>query len=378
MRLAASLEPNNAQILYDLGVSCLGAGLFADAAEACRRAVQIKPAFALGFWRLGVALGHCGEAEAAIDALQKATELQPRLPDAQFRLGMLLEKTGRHREAAARYRNVLTGGPDARLRRLAEARALMMEGRDDEAERKLRRAVAIEPNDAAALSLLGSLLQDAGSFVEAASCFERALSQRGAAQDLAHLYYDLVRCRKVTAQDAVLVQSLRSAVAQLGRAGETGIKLNLALGKALDDLGQYGEAMQRFDAAADIRARVWPVDVAAFERRVDNIIQRFSAEFIESKRSVGNPDPTPVLIFGMPRSGTTLCEQILSSHPMTYGADELPYWDQQGLLMEGAAFSIHDQFIVRGAADCLSLLRQMGETPRGSSTRTPSISSGRG
>jgi protein O-GlcNAc transferase len=75
MRLAASLEPNNAQVLYDLGVSCLGAGLFAEAANACRRAVQIKPDFAPGFWRLGVALGHCGEAEAAIDALQKATEL---------------------------------------------------------------------------------------------------------------------------------------------------------------------------------------------------------------------------------------------------------------------------------------------------------------
>jgi lipoprotein NlpI len=75
MRLAASLEPNNAQVRYDLGVSCLGAGLFAEAANACRRAVQIKPDFAPGFWRLGVALGHCGEAEAAIDALQKATEL---------------------------------------------------------------------------------------------------------------------------------------------------------------------------------------------------------------------------------------------------------------------------------------------------------------
>jgi tetratricopeptide (TPR) repeat protein len=272
---------------------------------------------------------------------------------------MLLEKSGRRREAAARYRNVLTGGPEARLRRLAEARALMMEGQDDEAERKLRRAVAIEPNDAAALALLGSLLQDAGSFVEAASCFERALAQRGTAQDLAHLYYDLVRCRKVTAQDAVIIQSLRSAVAQRGRAGETGIKLNLALGKALDDLGQYGEAMQRFDAAADIRARVWPVDVAAFERRVGNIIDRFSAEFIESKRFIGSPDPAPVLIFGMPRSGTTLCEQIVSSHPMAYGADELPYWIEQGLLMESAAFNVDDQFIVRGAAGCLSLLRQM-------------------
>jgi hypothetical protein len=118
--------------------------------------------------------------------------------------------------------------------------------------------------------------------------------------------------------------------------------------------------MQRFDAAADMRARVWPVDVSAFERRVDKIIQIFSAEFIESKRSIGNPDPTPVLIFGMPRSGTTLCEQIVSSHPVAYGADELPYWDQQGLLTEGAALYLDNQFIVRAATDYLRLVREMG------------------
>jgi Flp pilus assembly protein TadD len=109
MRLAANLEPNNGQILHDLGVSCLAAGLPREAVAAFRRAIHIKPDFSQAFWRLGVALQQ-SDPIAATAALRKATELQPRLPDAQFRLGMLLEEQGRRREAGVRYRQVLTGG----------------------------------------------------------------------------------------------------------------------------------------------------------------------------------------------------------------------------------------------------------------------------
>jgi tetratricopeptide (TPR) repeat protein len=355
MRLAASLEPNNAQILHDLGLNCMQAGLLREAAAAFRRAVHIKPNFAHAFWRLGVALQECGEADAGA-ALRKATDLQPRLPDAQYRLGMSLEAMGHRREAAIRYRNVLSSGPEARLRRLAEARALLMEGKDDEAEAKLRRAVEIEPNDAASLALLGELRTDAGAFEEATKLFERALGQAQCSYDV---YYDLVRSRKITAEDAGLVKRLRSAAAEPRSSDVTRVKLHIALGKALDDLGQFGEAMQAFDAASDIRARAWPADVATFERRVDAIIRLFSADFIESKRSTGNPDPTPVFVLGMPRSGTTLVEQIISSHPKVHGAGELYFWNRRGELMEAAGMNVGDAFCLEAARDCLGHLRAL-------------------
>lgn len=355
MRLAASLEPNSAVVFHDLGLTYLEAGLPAEAAAAFKRATQIKPTFAHAFWRLGVALELCGEIDAAVEAMRKATELQPRLPDAQFRLGGLLEQLGHSDEAGARYRRVLAGGPDARLRRLAEARALLIEGQSGQAERKLRRAIEIEPNDVETLTLLGFTLTYAGGFEEAASCFERALAQPERGQ--IHLYYDLFRCRKITADDAALLQRLRSALSEPRRADNTSVKLQLALGKALEDLGQYGEAMQAFDAAADLRERASSFDVAAFERHVDEIIERFSAKFIEARRGSGNPDPTPVLIFGMPRSGTTLCEQIVSSHPMVHGAGELHFWNRRGALIDGAAI-LDDEFFARAATDCLRQLKE--------------------
>jgi tetratricopeptide (TPR) repeat protein len=356
MRLAASLEPNSAVIFHDLGLICLEAGLPAEAAASFRRAAQLKPAFAHAFWRLGVALECCGEIESAADALRKATELQPRLPDAQFRLGTLLEQLGHRHEAGERYRRVLTGGPTARLRRLAEARALLIEERDEEAERRLRRAAEIEPSDVETLTLLGFVLTYGGAFEEAAACFERALAQPECGQ--MHLYYDLVRCRKITTRDDALLQRLRSVAAERRRADDTSVKLQLALGKALDDLGQYGEAMQAFDAAADVRARASSFDVTAFEQRVNKIIERFSGEFVEGKRSTGNPDPTPVLIFGMPRSGTTLCEQIVSGHPLAHGAGELHFWNRRGALMEAAAMNVGDEFFIQTAADFLRHLRE--------------------
>jgi Flp pilus assembly protein TadD len=363
MRLAASLEPNSATIFHDLGLICLEAGMPAEAVGSLRRAAQLKPTFAHAFWCLGMALELCGEINSAADALRKATELQPRLPEAQFRLGSILEQLGHRHEAGERFRRVLTGGPPARLRRLAEARALLIEDRDQEAERKLRRAAEIEPSDVETLTLLGFVLTYAGAFEEAASSFERALAQPERGQ--LHLYYDLVRCRKITPRDDALLQRLRSAAAESRRADDTSVKLQLALGKALDDLGQYGEAMQAFDAAADIRARASPFDVAAFEQRVDKIIETFSGEFLAGKRSVGNPDPTPALIFGMPRSGTTLCEQIVSSHPSAHGAGELHFWNRRGAMMEAVAMNVGDEFFIQAAEDCLRHLRERsGEAAR--------------
>jgi tetratricopeptide (TPR) repeat protein len=363
MRLAAGLEPNSATIFHDLGLVCLEAGMPAEAAGSFRRAAQLKPTFAHAFWRLGVALELCGQIDSAADALRKATELQPRLPEAQFRLGMLLEQLGHRHEAGERYRRVLTGGPTARLRRLAEARALLIEERDEEAERKLRRAAEIDPSDVETLTLLGFVLTHSGAFEEAASCFERALAQPECGQ--LHVYYDLVRCRKVTTHDDALLRRLRSAAAERKSADDTSVKLQLALGKALDDLGQYGEAMQAFDAAAEIRARASPFDVAAFEQRADRIIEAFPAEFVRGKGSAGNPDPTPVLIFGMPRSGTTLCEQIVSSHALAHGAGELHFWNRRGAMMEAAAMNVGDEFFIPAAEACLRHLRERsGEAER--------------
>lgn len=357
MRQAAHLEPGKPQILHDLGLIYLEVGAPAEAAAAFRRAIAAKPDFAQAFWRLGTALEQCGEPDLAAAALRQALALQPRMAEARYGLAFLLENRGLRDEAARHYREVLSAGPRPKLRRIAEARALVIEGRDAEAENKLRRAVAIEPGDVAALGLLGSLLTDSGAFDEAATCFERALARPEAPRDL---YYHLVRCRKITASDADLLDRIRSALTVSPNNSVTLIRLHLALGKALDDLERYGEAMQAFDAADAARGRVASVDLAAIERLAEATIERFSTVFIESKSAIGDPDPTPVLIFGLPRSGTTLCEQIVSAHPAVHGAGELQFWNRTGERLEAAGLLVDDGFFGDAAAQCLRDLRERG------------------
>jgi tetratricopeptide (TPR) repeat protein len=359
MRLAARLEPENAVVWHDLGLDCLRARLRDEATLALRRAVQIKPTYALAFWRLGAALLQCGDGMAAMEALRNAVSLQPGLPEAQFQLAKLLEEFGYYEEAGVHYRKASSAGAAPRLRRLAEARALLIEGRPEEAERKLRRAVDIEPDDARSLGLLGRVLLETGRFAEAESCLERAIAIRRDGSE--ELYYGLLQCRKLTENDEPLIERLRSVIAGYKGSEDTLSKLYLALGKGLDDLGRYGEAMKAFDVSAELRAPPSLTDPAVFERRVDALIERFSSDFLDEKRSIGNPDPTPVFIVGMPRSWTTLCEQIVSSHPAVQGGDELTFWVRRGTQMEASEMKVDDAFFVDAASDCLNDLRKLGK-----------------
>src|SRR6202012_3594082 len=130
----------------------------------------------------------------------------------------------------------------------------------------------------------------------------------------ARAYYDLVRCRKMTEADEALVRQIDAAlgehtISEIGRA-----TMLLARGKLFDDLGRYEAAMKSMDEAAVLRTRAFRIDIRSFEAHVDRIMSLFSAEAI-ARHTQTNEDRTPVLIVGMPRSGTTLLEQIISSHP---------------------------------------------------------------
>src|SRR5947207_1598010 len=121
-----------------------------------------------------------------------------------------------------------------------------------------------------------------------------------------------------------------AALATPGLEAAQRLRLHLALGKAADDLGDYALAMQHFDAADAVRRGAVPFDSAAFDTEIDRLIERFTPELVARAPERGNGDATPVLIVGMPRSGTTLVEQIVSSHPEVSAGGELNFWDERG------------------------------------------------
>jgi hypothetical protein len=211
-----------------------------------------------------------------------------------------------------------------------------------------------------AYDLLGNLLSEFGRFDEARACFERAIA---VAPLLAGNYYELVRCRPVTSDDDGLLQEMQAALATPGLETVQRLRVHLAIGKAAEDLGDYALAMQHFDAADDVRRGTVRFDSAAFSTEIDRLIARCTPEWIARAPELGSSDATPVLIIGMPRSGTTLVEQIVSMHPEVGAGAELHFWNQRGAEWHRSdaagnetAFVV-SEFLAKAAADYLGVLR---------------------
>jgi tetratricopeptide (TPR) repeat protein len=358
LREAARQQPSDPLIQHDLGLACLEIGLVPEAIAAFQRAVASNPRYADAYFRLGIALEQLGDLGSAIVAYDRATELQPTLTEAWFRAGALVYTMGHRDEAIGCFRRAAASGPKTRFGRLGAARALLAENRDVEAERVLRKTLVLDPADALAHDLLGNLLAEFGRFEEARECFTHAVT---IAPLMAGSYYDLVRCRPVTTADAVLVARMEAALATPGLEAAHRMRVHLALGKAADDLGDHALAMRHFDAADALRHGSSSFDSAAFDTEINRLIERCTPDSIARAAELGTSDTTPVLIIGMPRSGTTLVEQIVSSHPGVRAGGELNFWNERGAAWHQAGpAGTEAPFLRQAAAHYLRVLRAIG------------------
>ena len=378
LREAARLKPLDPTIRHDLGLACLEAGSVPDAIAELRLAVAIKPRYGDAWFRLGIALEKMGDTRGAVGAYDRATQILPSLTEAWFRAGALVYTLGHRDEAIGCFRRAAATGGTTSFGRLGRARALLTEERNHEAEQALRQTVARDPSNAMAHDLLGNLLTEFGRFDEARVCFERAIAF---APLLAGSYYELVRCRPVTGDDAGLSQRMESALSTPGLEAAQLLRVHLAIGKAAEDLDDCALAMHHFDAAATIRASLAPFDSAAFSIEIDRLIARCSRAWIADAREFGSRDATPVLIVGMPRSGTTLVEQIVSSHPESAACGELHFWNQRGLAWHhtgdptpnfaAAPSSTLSTALSTAAADYLDLLHTLAPIARRVTDKMP-------
>src|SRR5215475_5476219 len=355
LRDAALLQPSNPIILHDLGLACLEVGRVPDAIAALQGAVASNPRYTDAYFRLGIALEKLGNIGEAIVAYDRATKLLPSLTEAWFRAGALVYTLGYRDEAIGCFRRAAATGGKTSFGRLGKARALLIEDRNQEAETVLRQTLVAAPRNAMAYDLLGNLLSEVGRFDEARACFERAIE---IAPLLAGSYYDLVRCRRVTSDEDSLVQQMQAALSTPGLEAAHRQQLHLAIGKAADDLGDYALAMQHFDAADAVRRGSVSFNSAAFSIEIDRLIARCTPELIARAPELGTWDATPVLIIGMPRSGTTLVEQIVSMHPEVGAGGELNFWNERGAEWHRSGpAGIAKPFLARAARDYVAVLR---------------------
>jgi len=358
LREAARLVPSDPALQHDLGLACLEAGHLDDAIAAFERAISSDPDYSDAWFRLGIAREKLGDARAAVAAYHRATELAPSLTEAWFRAGALVYTLGHRAAAVACFRRAAVTGGKTSFGRLGKARALLAEERYEEAELILRKTLAVDPSNALAHDLLGNLLSEFGRFDQARCCFERTVEL---APLLAGTYYELVRCRPLTSADRSLLERMIAALDTPGLESSERLRLHLAIGKAFDDLGDCALAMQHFDDADALRRQSCSFDPATFSTEIDRLISRTTPEWIARARQLGSRNRKPVFIVGMPRSGTTLIEQIVSMHPDVRAGGELNFWNERGAEWHRAGSAADlPAFFAQAATDYSRVLHLIG------------------
>ena len=353
-RLAA-LQPD-AATLSDYGTVLVGLGRFAEAASRYRTAIERAPADARLHSNLANALHGSGDYRAAIAAARQALQLDPRLPDACLHLGNALLAQTEIPQAEACYRDGLALAPGHPALMTAHAMALRALGRIDEAEAVARRALEVRraPD---LLALCGNLAADRGHFRESSERFAEALSL---APELPEALVGMTRSRRMTASDSAWLAAAHRALAG-GMPVAHAANLQHAVGKYHEDLGEIEPAFAAHAAGNALARRGnTSYDRAATSARVDEIMAAYDAHALAALAAAGaaTASERAVFVVGMPRSGTTLVEQILASHPDVYGADELLFWNLAADPARSGSAGERAQRIARLGKEYLALLER--------------------
>jgi tetratricopeptide (TPR) repeat protein len=323
-RQAIALDPTLSVAHNTLGLILAALGQREEAAASYRQAVILDPSYLEALNNLGNVLRDLGERREAAALYRRAIELDPARAESHCNLGNVLFEIRRIDEAVASYARALALQPDYALAHLSLGTALRQQRRAADAEACCRAALAINPNYAEALTLLGELRADRGQFREAEPLFQRALAID---PGFPFAWCSIAAHRKMTSDDTVWFEGAQALLAKRLPLGHE-ISLRYAHGKYFDDLKQYDTAFGHYRQANELTKRYGSTfDRAALTQHVSEIINSFDAAFMRQCQAGGSASQLPVCIVGMPRSGTSLTEQILASHPAVLGAGEVTFWD---------------------------------------------------
>jgi tetratricopeptide (TPR) repeat protein len=358
-RRALSLSPDYAEAHNNLGSVLRDLGGTEEAVASYRRAVTIRGDFAMAHSNLGKALQELGQPGAAVTSYRKVVRLQPDESESHNRLASALCDLGHFEEAAASCRRALALNPCVAEVHSNLAMVLMLQNQTVEAEHSCRRALELDPSLTAALVLRAELHAAQGEFAQAEEMLRRALAID---PDLADAWAALGRCApSARASPAWLGQVQRLLGGRLAPRRE--IHLRYALGQYFDDAGDFEQAFAHFRRANELTRSQNPRhDRHELAQQVDLTLRRYDRKWLSRAARAAPGSERAVFVVGMWRSGTSLAEQILASHPSVFGAGEVPFWKTAAPAYERAAHAGETHSIAVGAlaSDYLALLENLG------------------
>ncbi|MGF7131815.1 tetratricopeptide (TPR) repeat protein [Paraburkholderia sp. EB58] len=280
-----------------------------------------QPATADDWFARGNACAARGEFEMALDCFEKVRLERPADPGVYNNLGSTLVRMERFPEALERYRQAEALDPNNADIHHNLGWILEQMHRLEEAVASYRRAVQLGPLVDGSYNNMANCLQSLGRFDEAHEAYRRAIEI--APQSM--LYYrNFVQSKRMTLDDPCFVAMQKLAQHADALTADNQAQLHFAMGHALADLGQNDLSFEHLLKGNAMHRRSVNYNEAMTLDLFGHIPQFLSADLLKAKRGLGDPSASPVFIVGMPRSGSTLIEQILASHPQVFGAGERP------------------------------------------------------
>lgn len=353
-RKAATLRPDYAEAWYNLGFSYTELGDLNAAEEAYNKAIScrqnyvkamfgllrvqealnrkkeaddtikqlisISPESASMYYNLGLILQYAGgqnNIRKAYEYLSRANELEPNSLEIHYALAKLLEEANNTDTALDIYRKILEIEPEYQDIKLSYAQCLLKTDRVNEAEKEIMKILEQSPDNIPSQAVLGNIYRIKGEFAQAEAIFRKILDV-DKYNNIA--LAGLASSRKFDNRNDPFIQQLSDAVER-----KKSSVAYFALGKIYNDLGENDLAFETYKKANELKNSRIDYNPAEHSTYVESIINVFTRELITDFQEHGSDSEVPVFIVGTPRSGTTLTEQILSSHPAVFGAGELKY-----------------------------------------------------
>lgn len=320
-RESIRLDPGNPDVYNNLGNVLRVVEQPGEAIRVYERALKMRPDFAECWCNLAAALNEAGRHERAMQAVERALHLDPNLAQAHNNRGDIYLAEARYEDALAEYRRAVELSPKYAAALINMAKTQRDMDLPEEAQRTLQLALELEPGNPEGLLVQGVMYEQMGDRDRAAESFQAAIAS-APEMTVAHYYLSQIRGREVSDEEFGAMRDLQDN-AELN--ANARMYLGFGLYRACEQRAMYDEAYRNLAAANRVKAESTPYDDQDTARYIEQIIDAAKSSMENLGDAPGFSDTRPVFVLGMPRSGTSLTEQILASHSEVAGAGELSF-----------------------------------------------------
>ena len=358
-REALRIKLNFSDAYANLGVSLKKINNYTEAIRCFKTAIKINPNNTCFYIGLGEIYYLEKKIDKATENYKKAIKIKPDCAEAYYNLGNLLKEMGKYQESERYYKKAIAFKPEFPEAYNNLGIIINKQWRTKEAKNNFMKATILNPDYAEAYNNLGTSLIELGKFEQAIESFNKSIILK---PNLAQAHRHLSYMRKYETKKDKHFLKMLELYHDRCISRENLCHINFGLAKACEDLGNFEEAYKHYREGNALAKKHLKYDLGE-DKEMFRLIKKSHPSISQNSLDSNDleTDIIPIFIFGMPRSGTTLVEQIISSHPQVTGAGELPFAHEYGKLLVNSSFQINKESLKKFRKNYLDKIKKLSK-----------------